>query len=144
MENDNLFVKNDGSQYSENNGSVGTTIFGSPWSTDQEIYDYVIQKRYVEEWEWSDVKDSLMSQGLPEHYADAIIENTQSEGKKAKKSVRLRGIGEIAGAIIWFLIGFNIVFFDSERMLTTKGFIIWIVGTIALLIDGCYRLNRKF
>lgn len=48
---------------------------GTPWSSDQEIYDYAMGLKQNVGWEWHNVRNSLVSQGLDEQYADAIIAN---------------------------------------------------------------------
>lgn len=128
----------------ENPDNPASPFYGTPWSSDDEIYDYVIQRKYVDHWDWENVKESLMMEGLDGDYADAIIAYLQVEGKKAKKSVRLKGTLEVLLALVIGAVGIYIVFFDQNYELTHRGYIIWLVGTISLLIHGFYKLNRKF
>lgn len=117
---------------------------GTPWNSDEEIYDYVIDKKYAEEWTWEMVKLSLVQKGLDENYADAIIQNTQEEGKEAKKIVRWSGVREIAVGLLIALVGIYFVFFNEEYELTLRGYGVWIAGSILCITYGCAKLKRRF
>lgn len=128
---------------SEGPKNQNSVFEGTPWTSDQEIYDYVVRRKFEEEWTWEAVRESLIESGLPSYYTDAIIENSQAEGQKAKKIVRLRGWGEVALSIIIFIVGLFIVMTPYYE-LKTRGYIMWIVGSMALLIDGVQHLKREF
>lgn len=58
-----------------NKGNYSSPFVGTPWNSDQEIYNYAVHRRYELGWDWIDVKNDLTSNGLNERYADAIIQN---------------------------------------------------------------------
>lgn len=116
----------------------------TPWMNDEEIYDYVINKRQEEEWEWDSIKMDLTLKGLPEYYADSIIANLQEASNLAKGKVRKRGVVLIIGALV--LLGFGIYhgFISTTTTLTVKGAFVFLLGGFATLIYGIKDLTRKF
>lgn len=116
----------------------------TPWMNDEEIYDYVINKRQEEEWEWESIKMDLTLKGLPEHYANSIIANLKEASNLAKGKVRKRGVILIIGALA--LLGFGIYhgFISSTTTLTVKGAFVFLLGGLATLIYGIKDLTRKF
>lgn len=48
---------------------------GTPWTSDQEIYDYASHRKYNLGWDWNNIKDALIKEGLDADYAQAIIQN---------------------------------------------------------------------
>lgn len=59
----------------ENTFSGDSPFAGTPWNSDQEIYDYASNLRYNMGWTWENVKNSMVSQGLNSDYAEAIVNN---------------------------------------------------------------------
>ena len=59
----------------ENTAIFASPFEGTPWNSDEEIYNYASNKKYNLGWGWNDVKNDLINHGLEEGYADAIIQN---------------------------------------------------------------------
>lgn len=52
---------------------------GTPWNSDQEIYDFASQKRYEIGHPWEKVHEFLTAEGLDKDYAEAIIGNLKEQ-----------------------------------------------------------------
>ena len=48
---------------------------GTPWKSDQEIYDYASNLKYNLGWGWPYIKEELVRKGLNPQYAEAIVNN---------------------------------------------------------------------
>lgn len=70
MENENQITESFGGEI-----QLASPLEGTPWTTDDEIYEYASHRRYQLGWDWNDVKTDLVSRGLNGGYADAIIVN---------------------------------------------------------------------
>ena len=73
-----------------NTQEIGSQFIGTPWNNDQEIYDFAIERHDIMGWEWNRVRGELVSKGLNDTYADAIIANlkdveNEDEGIKNKR-----------------------------------------------------------
>ena len=73
-----------------NTQEIGSQFIGTPWKNDQEIYDFASERHDVMGWDWTWVKADLITKGLNEAYADAIIANlkeaeTEDKGVKNKR-----------------------------------------------------------
>lgn len=124
--------------------SPDSPFYGTPWTNDEEIYDHVIRLRYEEEWDWEYIRQNLIDNGLEAYYADAILANTQSEGKKAKTTTRWRGVGELAAAIFLIIVAILVFSPGSGYHFRGRGIVALIIAPIYLLIDGCRHLTKKF
>lgn len=116
----------------------------TPWSSDDEIYDFVIQKKYIAEWDWEYIWNELVEKGLHPDYAYAIIEHTKEQGKEAKRKVRLQGIREFIGGILLCAAGVYCFFLSDIIPIRGSSLVIWAVAFISLITNGLYRLKRKF
>ena len=73
-----------------NTQEIGSQFIGTPWNNDQEIYDFAIERHDIMGWEGNRVRGELLSKGLNDTYADAIITNlkdveNEDEGIKNKR-----------------------------------------------------------
>lgn len=117
---------------------------GTPWNSDEEIYDFVIIKKYHENEDWEEIKYDLKIRGLDAHYADEIIANVRSEGQKAGKKIRFKAAGESILGFILLSKGFYHAFLSLDTTLTAKGAMVFFVGGGVLLIDGIRRLVKNY
>ena len=67
---------------------------GTPWSNDEEIYDFAIKKQQRYECKWDEVVPFLTAEGLDSDYAKSIVDNlkesyesTRTMDKKRKRNV---------------------------------------------------------
>lgn len=81
-------------EYADPNGDpifFSSPFTGTPWKSDQEIYDFASHKRSDLGWEWPQVKAELVKQGLDPGYADAIIENLEEAVTLPEPPTYLKG-----------------------------------------------------
>ena len=76
---------------------------GTHWTNDQQIYDFITHKKISTGWDIADIRKSLISQGLDEEYADAIIQNYIEASQKIDPTTY--GTGIIVGIISSLIIG---------------------------------------
>ena len=78
---------------------------GTPWNSDQEVYEFATHKNLNSGWDWYTIRDYLISQGLNQEYANAIIQNliTASREEDQKPATYTRGF--IVGIFSSILIG---------------------------------------
>lgn len=134
MENnlEDIFVEN--STFNTNKD----TLFGSPWRTDQEIYDFVKEKKDLQ-WSWEGIKEYLMAQGIPNDYAEAIIENSK------EAVLQETGTSKSSGRLLLFILGIVIFFIGLVACsthairLTPRLIMLWLGGTIYLCVKGASR-----
>lgn len=130
-----------------NNGESGvlnSPFDGTPWNNDDEIYDFVIEKKFGNDWDWDSIKASLLKNGLNEEYADAIIANIRKAGREEHNKTIIKGVAHILLGILVAVLGYYITFINNDYELTSRGYIIWIIGSIALIIYGVIDLNKKY
>ena len=139
-----MFSSRDEQPGSEPVTDPDSPLYGTPWNTDEEVYDYVIQLRYEEEWEWENIKETLENQGLPSDYAAAILENTKSVGGKEKIKTRWRGVGELIFGL--FIIIGGVWLLTDYTGPRRKGKVVVAVVIVGpwLIISGIRHLTRKF
>ena len=129
----------------EETGSEESPFYGTPWKSDEEIYDYVINLRYEREWEWDFIKEILVKDGLQPYYADAIIDNIQAEGRKAKRMVWRKAFIYMFISLVALLVGIYIIFFNDNYTLTFRGYMAWIIAVCSPLIGVVIpAFQRKF
>lgn len=117
-------------------------LYGTPWHTDDEIYDHVIWLRYEEKWDWKYIKENLEKEGLPSDYAAAIVENTKAIGREVNTKNRLRGIVEIIVGIVLIIIGIWIMTDGLDTRRSARALIASFIGGPWVIIDGIRRLSR--
>ena len=54
----------------------------TPWTSDDEIYDFVIHKKYMAEWDWEYIWNELVEKGIP------LIMPTPLSNKQKNKARR--------------------------------------------------------
>ena len=89
--------------------NLSSPFEGTPWSNDEEIYDFAIKKKQRYECDWNDVVPFLTAEGLDSNYAQAIVENLKVSFKaspaKDKKSKR----NAIIFSVIWAVLAVFII-----------------------------------
>lgn len=134
----------------------------TPWNSDEEIYTYAAHKKNNLGWEWADIKNSLVNQGLDPDYAEAIIQNlievsdnsdSESEGSPsyvkgmiggiitaliigylgAKLSIAMGGVRFILFWIAAVIIGSAVKYFSKKRDFLT-GIIAGVCGAISVAL----------
>lgn len=121
---------------------TATPFTGTPWTCDDEIYDYVYHKRYVEEWDWDYIKDCLVESGLEFSYAEAIICNMQTEGYVAHENTAWKGLAKILLGLIVFFVGGWLVISNPHFHLRGRGYFLLIFGSGYLVVDGIRDLLK--
>ena len=58
-----------------NTQEIGSQFIGTPWNNDQEIYNFASERHDIMGLDWDKVRVELISKGLNDSYADAIIAN---------------------------------------------------------------------
>ena len=109
---------------------------GTPWTSEDEIYDYVSNMRYVEAFDWDYIKDCLVDGGLESSYADAIIANMQDKTGENSEDNAWKGTAKIILAILVFCLGFWLVTSNINFHMRGRGYFLWIFGSGYLLVDG--------
>lgn len=128
----------------ENPEHPGSPFHGTPWSSDEEIYDFVIYRKYSAHENWAEIMYDLTIRGLDATYADEIIENVRAEWKKAGTAIRLKAFGECISGLALLGLGFYHSFISPDRTLTANGFVACYGGGLVLVIDGIRRLVRNY
>ena len=92
-----------------NTQDIGSQFIGTPWNNDQEIYNFASEKHDIMGWDWTRVKADLITKGLNEAYADAIIANlkeaeTEDEGEKNKKKYISWILSALFAVVAYFIL----------------------------------------
>ena len=115
---------------------------GTRWASDEAISDYAIQRRYVDEWEWDDLRTNLLSDGLPEEYVDNLLGEMKATGEAVKPKVRKQGLLLLASGI--FTISATVYFMFSTGRFFSVGMGVALLGAISCIGMGMDKLKRKF
>lgn len=68
-----------------NTTGIISTLEGTPWNSEEEIYEFAVNKKYCLGWDWESVKGALINNGLDENYAESIVASLQEAEKDNDK-----------------------------------------------------------
>lgn len=113
---------------------------GTPWNSDQEIYDFASHKRSQLGHDWDEVHSLLTAEGLNHDYAGAIIANLKEQETFAKQDKKKRKWMAAGLSILWAMIAVLFIRPISFMISPEYGQIIFIaLVAIGLGIINAYR-----
>lgn len=106
---------------------------GTPWKSDEEIYEFVLHRKNRMGLEWEDINKHLVKEGLDEEYAYAIIENLKNAehgeyANNVKRIKRNRRLCQVIWAIIFFLVIMPIVYSLTVNYARIVSLMIYAIG----------------
>lgn len=114
---------------------------GTPWNSDQDIYDFASHKRYQLSYEWEDVQSFLTAEGLDHDYAKAIVENLKEQEGLINKEKKKRKWIAAGLSIAWAIIAILFIEPFSYRMSPECGRYIF-VGIVAMGLGMIHRYRK--
>lgn len=127
------------------NIELNSPFIGTPWKSDQEIYDFALEKRKIFECDWDEIESLLKSQDLDPDYAAAIVANLkEQEETLAPQDIKKRKWIAAGLSVVWAIIAVLIVRPLAYMMSPEYGRYLFIgIIAIGLSLINQYRKGGK-